>query len=254
MKTEVLFEEGEHRWLVLGRDLERRDDVIDTNQYAVLTGDGTILIDPGGIEIFPRMLSELMRFVPIDDIKVLFGSHQDPDIISSLSMWLDLCPDARFYTSWMWKSFVAHFRIGSALEAEEIPDEGMSIPIGPNVSVDAIPAHYCHSSGNFSIWDDRAKILFSGDLGAALLPDRNSSLFVDDFDDHIKYMEAFHRRWMPANRPLRSWVRRVRALEPSMICPQHGSIFRGENVSRFLEWLENLDVEVGVGYETDEER
>jgi flavorubredoxin len=27
-----------------------------------------------------------------------------------------------------------------------------------------------------------------------------------------------------------------------MICPQHGSIFSGENVGKFLDWLESLEV------------
>ena len=34
--------------------------------------------------------------------------------------------------------------------------------------VDAIPAHYCHSSGTFSLYDPTAGILFSGDIGADL--------------------------------------------------------------------------------------
>ena len=205
---------------------------------------GAMLLDPGGIEIFPRVLSELTRHVDTEDVKVIFTSHQDPDIISSLALWMDLCPEARVYTSWMWTGFIAHFCMGHELDAVAIPDEGMSIPIGSrSVSVQAVPAHYCHSSGNFSVFDPRSRILFSGDIGAALLPEGLTSLFCEDFDRHVGYMRGFHLRWMPANRPLRAWVRGVRALQPSMICPQHGSIFRGDDVGRFLDWLEALDVE-----------
>ena len=31
-----------------------------------------------------------------------------------------------------------------------------------------VPAHYLHSSGNFNVYDPQARVLFSGDIGAAL--------------------------------------------------------------------------------------
>jgi flavorubredoxin len=116
-----------------------------------------------------------------------------------------------------------------------------------------VPAHFCHSSGNFSCYDPRADILFSGDIGAALLPNSEASLFAGDFDKHIKYMEKFHRRWMPSNEAKNNWVKRVRAINPAMICPQHGSIFKGENVGKFLDWLENLPVGYWDIDETDKD-
>lgn len=244
MKSTVLYEGSEHRWIVMGRDPSRREQIVDTNQYAIATQGGSLLVDPGGIEIFPQVVSELVQHVRLDEVKALFSSHQDPDISSSLSMWMDLCPGIKVYTSWMWSGFLSHFCMGRALDFEEIPDEGGSIRIGSaGVGVEAIPAHYCHSSGNFGLWDPRARILFSGDVGAALLPDAEADLFVTDFDAHIQYMEGFHLRWMPANAPLRAFARRARALSAQMICPQHGSIFRGDDVNRFLDWIENLDVE-----------
>ncbi|MEQ8768206.1 MAG: MBL fold metallo-hydrolase [Planctomycetota bacterium] len=243
MKSLILYENGAHRWIVLGRDEKKRSDIIDTNQFAVLTDDGVCLLDPGGIEIFPTVLSELTRYVDPEEVKVLFSSHQDPDIISSLSMWLDICPDARVYTSWLWTGFLSHFCMGEPVTMEALPDEGGRIPVGKSaVRLEAVPAHYCHSSGNFSVWDPKARILFSGDIGAALLPDHEANLFVESFTDHISTMEAFHRRWMPSREALHDWIRRVRELDPQMICPQHGSIFRGENVGLFLDWLESLEV------------
>jgi flavorubredoxin len=133
--------------------------------------------------------------------------------------------------------------MGSTLKLHPIPDEGMELHIGgTNSIVYLVPAHYCHSSGNFSCYDPVADILFTGDIGAALLPNSESSLFVDDFEKHTQYMTAFHKRWMPSRTALKHWVDRVRAINPSMLCPQHGSIFHGENVKKFLDWLESLDV------------
>lgn len=242
MKSEVLYESPTHKWIVMGRDPEKRDEVIDTNEFAIVTTEGTLLPDPGGIEIFPRVLSELTRYCAPTDIVALFASHQDPDIVSSLPMWLDLCPNVKTYVSWMWTTFIAHFAMGRASNIVEIPDEGMPIMVGSRVRLIAIPAHYCHASGNFSLYDPASGILFSGDVGAALLPNSNVSLFVEDFERHIGYMRGFHLRWMPSTKALRSWSKRVRALSPKMICPQHGAIFRGDDVTRFLDWLDSLEV------------
>ena len=91
-----------------------------------------------------------------------------------------------------------------------------------------------------------AKILFSGDIGAALVPPQ-ASCFVENFDEMPQYMEGFHKRWMPSNRAKNDWVRRVRALDIEMMVPQHGCIFRGQDVTRFLDWFESLQVGSAVG-------
>lgn len=241
MKSKVLFEKNGHQWIVLGRDSGKHPAVIDTNELVIISNGEAMLLDPGGVEIFPNVLAELTKYIPIQKIRVLFASHQDPDIISSLPIWLDLIPDAKVYCSWLWTGFIAHFGAGTKLSP--IPDVGMSIRIGEQGSeVQAIPAHYCHSSGNFSLYDPTANILFSGDVGAALLPEEQSDLFVTNFEEHIQYMKGFHQRWMPSSQALRLWATQVRALNPSMICPQHGAIFSGEHVGKFLDWLEQLEV------------
>jgi len=62
----------------------------------------------------------------------------------------------------------------------------------------------------------------SGDVGAALEP-AGASMYVDDFDEHIPKMEMFHH-----------------------MAPQHGRIFKGENVEKFLNWFEKLDVGTAI--------
>jgi flavorubredoxin len=243
MRSEILFESGEHKWIVLGRDNEKKNEVIDTNEYIVVNNGQAVLLDPGGIEIFPQVLTELTRFVSTVNIKTIVASHQDPDIASSLAMWLDLVPDVKIYCSWIWTGFIAHFGMGTQLKLNGVPDEGMEFQIGDtNAMLYLVPAHFCHSSGNYSCYDPKANILFSGDIGASLNPSNDYPFFVDNFESHIQLMEKFHKRWMPSESALKAWVKRVRLINPSMICPQHGSIFTGENVSKFLSWLESLEV------------
>lgn len=243
MKSKVLFESDNHQWVVFGRDKDKDPKIIDTNQYAIISKNNAFLVDPGGIDIFPSYLAQLIKYVKTDNIVGMLGSHQDPDIISSLPMWLDLNPNIVTYCSWMWEGFISHFAMGHSETLHALPDEGATVQIGTSGrELQIIPAHYCHSSGNYSLYDPKAKILFSGDIGAALLPDADAGMFVENFEKHIQYMEAFHVRWMPSSQALKSWVSRVREIRPKMICPQHGAIFEGENVNKFLNWLETLQV------------
>lgn len=240
MQHKILFDDGKHQWSVFGRDPNKPESVIDTNEYLIVNSGKGMLLDPGGSEIFPVVLSEISKVIDIKNIESYLCSHQDPDIMSSLPLWMSLSPDAKIYVSWLWESFIAHFGSDFVSNFKEIPDEGMTVHLGDQ-ELQFVPAHYCHSSGNFNLYDPKARLLFSGDLGAALLPD-GYPLFVEDFDEHIHFMEGFHRRWMPSNEAKNRWVRRVRKLKIDMLCPQHGAILKGDMVEKFLNWLESLEV------------
>lgn len=242
MKSEVLFDDGSRKVVIIGRDAGKNKEVIDTNELAIIDDDAALLIDPGGIEIFPKALTELTKFVSTKNVKTIVATHQDPDIASSLALWTDLCPGVEVRCSWLWKGFLAHFGMGSKLNLISMPDEGGELKVGSGKPIRLLPAHFCHSPGNFSIFDPVSNILCSGDIGAALLPAGVSDFFVKDFDKHVGYMEGFHKRWMPSSKHLHDWVARVREINPTIIAPQHGSVFQGENVARFLDWLESLEV------------
>ena len=107
-----------------------------------------------------------------------------------------------------------------------------------------MPAHYLHSSGNCNLYDPKAKILFSGDIGAALLPPEDTCVFVTDFDRVVKAAEGFHRRWMGSNSAKLAWCERVSNLDIDLLCPQHGAIYQGADVQRFINWF--ADLEVGI--------
>ncbi len=240
MKSFELYNKGNRRWVVFARDPLRPNFVIDTNQYLITQAGKGILLDPGGQEIFPAFVSALAREISLNDIVAIFASHQDPDIISSLALWLDVCTDPPVYVPYIWRTFIPHFGGGERLTS--IPDEGMALPLNGTDDLRAVPAHYTHSAGNFSVYDPTAKILFSGDIGGALLPADFTSLFVENFGNHVQYMEGFHKRWMPSNAAKNDWIKRVRMLDVNMMCPQHGAIFKKDDVQRFLDWFEKLEV------------
>ena len=243
-KIEIIYENGNHQWSVITRDPEKPDYLIDTNEYLISSGHHLLLTDPGGMEIFPAVFSSISAKYDPRHIEVLFASHQDPDIISSLALWIDVNPDIKCYLSWLWSSFVPHFG-GNKETFIPIADEGSDIFLG-NLQLEAIPAHYLHSSGNFNLYDPKAAILFSGDVGAALLPETENGLFVTNFDRHIQYARGFHCRWMGSNEAKLDWCQRVSKMKIDMLCPQHGAIYKGADVERFINWFAELPIGTGI--------
>lgn len=243
-KLEYIYENADHKWAVVARDPGKPGHLIDTNEYLVVNGNEMLLADPGGMEIFSSVFSALSTEIDPGAIRYLFASHQDPDIISSLALWLDFNPELKCYLSWLWGSFVPHFG-GTEETFVAIPDEGTTITLG-NLTLEALPAHYLHSSGNFNLYDSKAKIMFSGDVGAALLPPEEGGMFVENFDSHIRHAKSFHRRWMGSNAAKLNWCERASRLDIDMLCPQHGAIYRGEDVKRFINWFAELEVGSGI--------
>jgi flavorubredoxin len=70
-------------------------------------------------------------------------------------------------------------------------------------------------------------------------------LIVEDFEEHAKLMEGFHRRYIASKKAIEFWLKLIEGLKIDVIAPQHGAIFEGENVKKFLNWLRSLD-KVGV--------
>jgi len=242
MQATTLYNEG-HRWFMFGRDPDKPEQIIDTNQFMIVSGDQSIILDPGGVELFAPMLAAALKYVSIDKITHLFASHQDPDIISSLGLWDQVLPNAKLHSPSIWEGFVRHFGMQN-IEYAAIKDSGDTIRVG-NVDLQFIPAHYLHSSGNFHVYDPVAKILFSGDVGAAL-EEPGAPFEIEDFNEQIDKMQFFHQRWMPSNQAKQDWIRRVRKLDIDIMAPQHGRVFRGDDIGKFLDWFEALEVGIAV--------
>lgn len=249
MKSTTIYEDG-HQWYMFGRDPEKTDGIIDSNQYMIKKGDKAILLDPGGIELFSPMLSAALQHAGAHEITDLFASHQDPDIISSLGFWDKAIPDATLHAPWLWESFIKHYGCEN-ITYNPIPDEGMQMDFN-GIQLQFIPAHYLHSSGNYHVYDPQSKILMSGDIGASLdksTPESEQSIWVENFDEHIQHARYFHQRWMPSEQAKKEWIERVRRMDIEVLAPQHGKLYKGEMVGKFLDWLETLEVGVASNKE-----
>ncbi len=243
MTGKMIFDSEDHK-VFLFEELTPAS-AVQANQYLIIHKDEAMILDPGGHKVQSKLFADISVLISPKQVRYIFLSHQDPDIVASINYWM-MVTEAEALISKLWIRFLPHFGLDSKLEGRVIPidDRGTRVTIGGDCELMILPAHFLHSPGNFQVYDPCSKILFSGDLGASLGQDY---MFVEDFDDHVKYMEGFHRRYMASNRILKLWARMVRKLDINTIAPQHGAVFKGkEMVERLLSWLENLECGVDI--------
>ncbi len=236
MGARQLYNRDDHQFILL--EGFGHGEMVPTNQAVIGNGNECILLDPGGHKVHYDLMNEVSSLVSLGDLKYLFFSHQDPDIVAAANAWLMLT-DAVGYISELWLRFIPHFGVDELLipRLKGIPDGGMRLPLG-STEIIFLPAHFLHSAGNFQVYDPLSKTLFSGDLGASIAP---GYIEVTDFDAHIASMQAFHHRYMPSATANRLWAEMVRKLDIERIVPQHGAIFPDRYTSqRFIDWVDAL--------------
>ena len=243
MPNTILYEDSTHRNVLL-EDFGLGGLAVQANQHLIVHDGAGMILDPGGHKVYSQALAETMSVLGSAELRYIFLSHQDPDIVAAVNGWL-MTTDAQAYVSKLWIRFVPHFGLDHlvAHRLHPIPDEGMILDLN-GVRLPVLPAHFLHSPGNFQVYDPVSKILYSGDLGASLGADY---IYVSDFEAHLQYMEGFHRRYMAANTVLQVWANMVRKLDIDIIAPQHGGIFKGkEMVRQFIDWCAGLECGVDV--------
>nr|WP_319564789.1 MBL fold metallo-hydrolase [uncultured Rhodoferax sp.] len=239
MRNIKLFDTEAHKFILLNESEPGEEDGVRSNQYLIEHEGAGVLLDPGGFGVMPRVLAELLRYLPPEKIRGIFLSHQDPDIVGGIATWLELIK-APVYISSIWMRFLPHYGLKDMTQFVGVPDTGMDCEVAPGFMLKIIPAHFLHSEGQINVYDPLSKILFTGDIGAAMMPVDKDDAYVDDFSSHLPFVAGFHQRYMGSNKAVRCWLDNLAGLDIQMIAPQHGPIYRGAAVREFLDWLREL--------------
>jgi len=245
MRNISLFHNDKHDFILLNESEPGEEDGIRSNQFLIVHDGIAALLDPGGWGVMPRVLAEMLRYIQPEQLKAIVLSHQDPDIVGGIGSWLELS-ESKVYVAKTWVRFLPHYGQIDINRFVGIADGGGVIEPAPDFKLHLLPAHFLHSPGQINVYDPVSNIIFSGDIGAAMLPPEVDTPFVDDFNAHIPFIEAFHRRYMASNQALAVWVAMVEKLEVDIIAPQHGPVYRGQAVSDFLAWLKDLQCGVDL--------
>lgn len=237
-----LYNDGVHACLMFA-DLvdDPNDHAVQANQFLIVDSGHGALIDPGGNMTYNALRMAMHTRFPPNGLDYVLASHADPDIVASLNKWL-VHTECKVMVSQVWARFVPHFcSIGSTdNRIIPIPDPGMHIRLG-NSKIMAVPAHFLHSEGNFQFYDPKARILFSGDMGASMVDHDDAMQPVKDFDAHLRTMRGFHQRYMCGQKVTRYWADMVREMDIDWLVPQHGKPFKGKDmIHAFLDWISDL--------------
>ncbi len=240
-----IYEDKEHKVVLLGFGESAREEGVPSNQYLIVHKDKGVLIDPGGFGLFPSLLSRLLKYVEVDNIEAIFLSHQDPDVSGGVNIWAEVT-SANIYISKVWLRFIPHYDIKDPSKITPVEEGIREIHITEDFVLKTIPAHFLHSPGQINIYDPVSKVLFSGDIGASMLPCSKNILFVEDFEEFLPCIEKFHVRYMASNKAIRAWLKYIEELDVDIIAPQHGFLFKGEVKDKFLKWLSELKCGVDI--------
>lgn len=243
--SRVIFDNGAHKIIVFD-DILKEGKVeledIQSNQFLIINNNHGLLFDPGGAKVFQPLYKEVSKFISLRNIQKIVISHQDPDTAAGINHWM-VFSNAKAYVPYLWVRFLPHFCRQSLMKKFfiPIPEEGMRINLDDSEFI-LLPAHFLHSAGNVHMYDITSKILFSGDMGTSIFPFTPNFEPVEDFDEHVKFMEGFHKRYLTSNKVCKLWANMVRELDIEMIIPQHGrKYFKGkEMVNKFIDWVDNL--------------
>lgn len=239
-----LYNEGGHRCLLFQNLVT--GEAVQANQVIILDQGQAALLDPGGEMTFGPLRRALSAYLEPEGLDYVLASHQDPDIISSLDLWLTET-SCKIVIPAVWERFIPHFTHAGRLEDRviSVPDHGLILGLGDG-ELSLLPAHFLHAEGNFSFYDPTSRILFSGDIGAnfphSVLPQPVSTLA-----EILPAMAPFHHRYMASGKVCRYWAEMVRELEVETLVPQHGRYLQGRQVvDEFLDWLAGLECGVDL--------
>ncbi|MFT7003703.1 MAG: flavorubredoxin [Sulfurimonas sp.] len=238
-REKILYNDGTHKCVMFSFDDESHEDsFLSVNQYLIVDNDSAILLDPGSEVIFNELYEAVSKHIKIENIKFIFLSHQDPDVSGSIAQWA-ASTNAKFIMSSLWTRFMSHYGFMDMARVMALSEHGAKLKFGEDY-LKFISAHFLHSPGNFSLYDSKSKIIFSGDIGATIVNAPTDYKHVKDFELHIDFIHAFHKRYMGSNKVCRAWVSKVKKLDVDIIAPQHGLIFENEKATQFLEWFKEL--------------
>lgn len=198
---------------------------------------GAILLDPGSIPYFPKIMRKVIDLVDPSTIRAIVVSHQDPDVCGNLAVLEDVIdkPDIDIIAHNNTIRLVRHYGLKSNFYAVDDHDYGYTLPSGRVLQFLFTP--YLHSPGAIMTYDTKTRSLFTSDVFGAI--SKNWALFASD-DGCLECMKDWHQIYMPSNSLLKDCMQQLEQMEIDRLLPQHGSVFEASHVSKAINYLKQL--------------
>ncbi len=210
-------------------------------------GSGTkvnMLFDPGTKLDTPLLTTALGKLIGgIQNVDLVFLSHQDPDVASNVQVILANSPQAIVVSSVDTLRLIKMLGLPERnLYAVEAASSRVLALAKTGHRIQFVPAYFCHFRGAMMLYDFESNVLFSGDFLAGVNTRKESGIYADE--SSFQGISLFHQIYMPSNQALRLTVDRITMLNPapSVIAPQHGDVVAGKYIDDFLARISQLDV------------
>lgn len=206
------------------------------NPYLIMDNDEAVLVDPGSIPDFSRVMRKVIEVTPPDKVSTMILSHQDPDVCGNIAVMEEVIGSHEINIAAHLNTIrlVRHIGVQSPFYDIEKHDFKLQLKSGRELQFFPIP--FLHSPGSMITYDAMTGSLFTGDLFGGISADWQ--LFAHD--DFTEAMRVFHQAYMPSNAILRQGLKIVEDIQPVRILPQHGSVLDGPRVKQTIEYLKDL--------------
>lgn len=209
-----------------------KDSPFKCHSYLLYDGEEAVLFEPGSLLHYPSTFQKVVKIVPLQKVRYIVLSHQDPDVCGALPAWekaIDSIP-FRLVTHSRTAVIIQHYGISSPLY--QIDQKNWSLRLSSGRTLRFIFAPWCHSPGTFMTYDEASKTLFSGDIFGAIT---HFWRFYAD-PSYVQAMRGFHDDYMASTCHLRYALSKLSGLSIERILPQHGSIIN-RDVSHYIQAL-----------------
>ncbi len=198
-----------------------------------------VLIDPGSVLELSGLEKNLKKLIKLNELKHIILQHQDPDVCAAVPDLEKIYKDVLVTAYWRAGLLIKHYGIKSKINLLDYNNYSIKLNSGRALLFFHVP--YAHSPGAVMTYDNKSKILFSGDLFGAFT--NEESVYADD--DYFEAMSIFHENYMPSKDIVNMAMKRVEYIREhlgiEMIVPQHGNIIKGGNIKKAVDLLKNLE-------------
>ena len=231
------------------------------NPYLIIEGNEAVVIDSGSRPDFPTVMMKILQTgVAPSAIVALIYQHYDPDLCGSIPHFESIIArdDLKVIGDASDMMFLRHYSVASPLYSLEQLGHEFRFATGRRLKFVNTP--YCHTSGSYMTFDEKTKILFTGDLFGSYSDKwelfMNLKPLCKSCDDYehcsmdgrhcpIPDIVRFHRKIFPSTKSLKLALKRISEIPFTIIAPQHGSIANAMDAEVILAKLSALK-DVGI--------
>ncbi len=204
-------------------------DSRQTNIYLIYRRGQGIIIDPGPRSVFRETLAALREIAPLEEVRALLISGQDPDVCSSLPSWEEAGFQGRILCNSRTEPILKAYGLLSPLSPVKEGENG-SLPLFPDLEM--IPLSYQTAPGLLLSLDRRTGTLFSSHLFESF--GERYDIFADDA--HFAGMTSFISEFFSSPGEIGETAEMLSSREIGTICPQHGCII-AKKTDRYIAFL-----------------